>query len=84
MRASGIVVHLGAPGCAELGDRGLVDTSACCEACHSAEGYSPGFMLGPCRVVLPGGEQTFVCCRTRRQLLRDRQDGREAKEMIGT
>lgn len=59
---------MGTLGCAELAERGLLDGAACCEACHSAEGYAPGFVLGPCRVVLPGGGVAFVCCSSRGHL----------------
>ena len=85
MRALGIVRSPAAPGCAELAERGLVDASGCCEACHSAEDHAPGFVLGPCRVVSPDGEEAFVCCQVREQVLRGqgRSGPREVEEMIG-
>lgn len=54
--------------CEELGRRELVDTSACCEVCHSANGYAGALPLGPCLAVLPGGDEALVCCAVRNQL----------------
>jgi hypothetical protein len=46
-----------AVGCWELRSMGLVGISRCCETCHSAERYSWGGSLGPCRARLPDGRQ---------------------------
>jgi hypothetical protein len=56
-------------GCWELRSMGLVDISRRCETCHSAERYSWGASLGPCRARGPDGRQTFVCCASKKQLL---------------
>ncbi len=56
-------------GCEELGMMGLVDTSGCCERCHSAERHVSERFSGPCRAKLPDGGEAFVCCAARRQLL---------------
>jgi len=58
-----------AVGCEEAGRLGLMDTSACCEICHSAERYVPCLPLGPCRASLPGGGEALVCCTGKKQLL---------------
>lgn len=54
--------------CRGLGQVDLLDTSECCETCHSAESHVPGY-LGPCRVVLADGRAAFVCCAAKKQLL---------------
>ena len=59
-----------AVGCEELGRMGLVDTSECCEQCHHAERYAPGLVAGPCRTMLPDGKTAFVCCTSKKRLLR--------------
>lgn len=56
-------------GCEELGRMDFVDTSGCCERCHSAERHVRDDFRGPCRVALPDGREAFVCCAARRQLL---------------
>lgn len=61
-------------GCEELKRMGLLDTSWCCEICHSAERYV-AFALGPCHVALPDGGDAFVCCAGKKQLLTSRQGG---------
>ena len=80
MQNGEIVRHAGAPGCFELGEAGLVDTSACCGTCHSAEGYADGLVLGPCRATLPGGEEAFVCCSSKKRLLREGGPDRDPHE----
>lgn len=57
--------------CADLEGMRLLDTSGCCETCHSAEGQTlDGVVsLGPCRATLPDGRLAFVCCAARKQLL---------------
>src|SRR5215217_533040 len=42
-------------GCWELKSMGLVDISRCCETCYSAERYSWGGSLGPCRARVADG-----------------------------
>jgi hypothetical protein len=56
-------------GCEELGRMGLLDASACCRICHSADGRAPAAALGPCYVALPDGEDAYVCCAGKKQLL---------------
>ena len=70
MRTTQVEGYVGALGCAELGRTGLVNTIECCEVCHSAERYA-AFALGPCRVTLSDGRRAFVCCFSKKQLLRD-------------
>ncbi len=60
-------------GCEELGMMDLVDTSGCCERCHSAERHLRGGYRGPCRAKLPDGREAFVCCAARRQLLGEKK-----------
>ncbi len=57
--------------CADLEKMRLLDTSGCCETCHSAEGHALDGLasLGPCRATLPDGRVAFVCCAGRKQLL---------------
>ena len=55
-------------GCEELGRVGLLDASVCCRICHSADGRSAA-VLGPCYVALPDGDDAFVCCAGKKQLL---------------
>ena len=55
-------------GCEELGRVGLLDASRCCKICHSADGKSAA-ALGPCYVALPDGDDAFVCCAAKKQLL---------------
>jgi hypothetical protein len=63
------VGRVSAVGCEELGRLGLVDTSVCCEICHSVGLHATGVsLLGPCRATLPGGGEAFVCCAGKRQL----------------
>ncbi len=59
------------PCCADLEETGLLDTSGCCETCHSAESLALNGVvsLGPCRATLPDGRVAFVCCAARKQLL---------------
>ena len=52
-----------------MGQMGRVDISGCCETCHSAERYSWGGSLGPCRARLPDGRQALVYCASKKQLL---------------
>ena len=73
----GGVVRSSAVGCEELGQMGRVDISGCCETCHSAERYSWGGSLGPCRARLPDGRQAFVCCASKKRLL-----GRRARDGV--
>ncbi len=56
--------------CADLEGMELLDTSGCCETCHSAEGLTlDGVVsLGPCRATIPDGKVVFVCCAARKQL----------------
>lgn len=61
--------RVSAVGCEELGQLGLMDTSSCCEICHSVERLVPGVFLGPCRAPLPDGEEALVCCTGKEQLL---------------
>ena len=57
-------------GCATLGEEGLLDTSGCCDLCHSVEEHGRGrFLPGPCRVVLPDGRTASVCCAAKKALL---------------
>lgn len=63
------VGRVSAVGCEELGRLGLMDTSACCEICHSVERHVPGATLGPCRASLPDGREALVCCMGKKQLL---------------
>lgn len=64
----------GAVGCVELGKLGLLDTSGCCELCHSAVEYAPGcFCLGPCHARLPDGRTASVCCASKKRLVREDQ-----------
>lgn len=58
-----------AVGCRELGMRDLVDTSGCCEVCHSADRHAP-IVFGPCQATLPDGREALVCCGIKKQLLR--------------
>ena len=57
--------------CSDLEGMELLDTSKCCEKCHSAEDHTiDGVVaLGPCRARLPDGRLAFVCCAARKQLL---------------
>jgi hypothetical protein len=61
--------YVEALGCAELARIRLVNTLEDCEVCHSAERYAT-FALGPCRATLPDGREAFVCCSSKKQLLR--------------
>ena len=70
MRATQVEGYVEALGCVELGRTGLVDTIECCEICHSAERYA-AFALGPCRVTLYDGRRAFVCCSSKKRLLRE-------------
>ncbi|MGH3086167.1 MAG: hypothetical protein ACRDSJ_02465, partial [Rubrobacteraceae bacterium] len=54
-----------AAGCEELESLSLVDTSECCEICHSADVADS---MGPCRVALPDGRVARVCCAAKRKL----------------
>ena len=63
------VARASALGCKELERMSLVDTSGCCERCHSPNSYALGGSLGPCRVALPDGGEALVCCTTKKQLL---------------
>jgi hypothetical protein len=58
-----------AMGCWELGQMDLIETSRCCEVCHSADEYAPVGSLGPCHTMLPDGTEAMVCCSGRKQLL---------------
>ena len=58
-----------AVGCQELARANQLDTSLCCEICHSADGHSPIGALGPCHLTLPDGRTASVCCAGRKQLL---------------
>ena len=67
----GTLARIGGPeavGCEELGRREMVDTSACCAICHSADGYAGALPLGPCPAMLTGGGEALVCCAARNQL----------------
>jgi len=64
--------HRTAVGCEELGRAGLMDTSGCCEICHSADERPLIGTLGPCRVPLPDGREARVCCAGKKQLLKRR------------
>ena len=57
--------------CPDLEGMGLLDTTVCCEMCHSAEGHALDGVasLGPCRATLPDGRVAFVCYVARKQLL---------------
>ena len=55
--------------CEELERMGLVDTSGCCERCHSTERYAPGLVAGPCRASTPDGRAALVCCASKKHLL---------------
>lgn len=57
-----------APGCVELDRLGLLDTSTCCEICHSADARPMIGILGPCSVRLPDGREARVCCAAKKQL----------------
>ena len=60
-----------AVGCEELGRLGLLDTSGCCELCHTAEKYMKGrSFLGPCHATLPDGRTASVCCAGKKRLIR--------------
>ncbi len=78
MRAIETLHRVEATGCADLGERGLVDTARCCEACHSADIYAPGPVPGPCRAGLPDGEEVSVCCSAKGQMRRTERDGNTA------
>ncbi len=56
--------------CSDLERMELLNTSKCCDTCHSAEGHTlEGVVaLGPCRATLPDGRLAFVCCTARKQL----------------
>ena len=69
MRSTEVEGYVEALGCAALGRAELVATLLCCEVCHSAEKYTFS-ALGPCRVTLPDGREAFVCCSSKKQLLR--------------
>lgn len=56
-------------GCEELGERGLIETSRCCEICHSADEYTAVGSMGPCHATLSDGQEAMVCCSARKQLL---------------
>ena len=57
-------------GCEELGRLGLLDTSGCCELCHTTEKYTRGrYFLGPCHVALPDGRTASVCCASKKRLI---------------
>lgn len=72
MQTSARDFRTSAAGCGELGVMGLVDTSECCEICHSADGSDS---LGPCRVALPDGRVARVCCAAKRRLAAERDEG---------
>ncbi|CAN5568539.1 hypothetical protein BH24ACT21_BH24ACT21_15960 [soil metagenome] len=55
-------------GCEELGQKGLIETSQCCERCHSADEYASVGSLGPCRATLSDGLEAMICCSGRKQL----------------
>lgn len=57
-------------GCGELGEAGLLDVGGCCEICHSTDAYPMLRVGGPCRVMLAGGGEAFVCCLGKRVLLK--------------
>lgn len=59
------------PGCRELGINGWLDTSGCCERCHSA-GENIVDSLGPCSTMLPDGTEVFVCCAGKKQIMESR------------
>lgn len=61
----------GVPGCQEMGIKGWLDTSACCERCHSAGEHMEG-ALGPCSASLPDGTEVFVCCAGKKQIMESR------------
>jgi len=52
----------------DLGEAGSLDTGECYGTCHSADAYSMVRVMGPCRVMLPGGGEALVCCSGRRTL----------------
>ena len=74
MRTTEVEGYAEALGCAVLGRAELVDTLKCCEVCHSAAKYTFS-VLGPCRVTLPDGREAFVCCSSKKRLLRGMSPG---------
>ncbi len=79
--------RVGALGCEELGRLGLMDTSVCCEICHSVEQHVTGIRLGPCRAPAPGGGEALVCCVGKKQLLAaaaadDAREGQDAGRIV--
>lgn len=72
MRTFEEISSITAVGCQEAGRLGLIETSLCCEICHSADERPMTGALGPCRVPLSDGRQASVCCSAKRQLLEAR------------
>jgi hypothetical protein len=64
------ITRTSALSCSDLEGMGLLDTTECCETCHSAEGHAlDGVVsLGHCRATLSDGREAFVCCAARKQL----------------
>lgn len=61
-------IQKSAMGCEELGQMGLIETSRCCDICHSADVYSSIGSMGPCHATLSDGREAMVCCSGRKQL----------------
>jgi hypothetical protein len=61
---------VGAVGCSELGEMGLLNVDLCCERCHAADRFAIDGMaaLGPCREALADGRIALVCCEVRKAL----------------
>lgn len=72
MRTYEEATDITAVGCQEAGRMGLIETSMCCEICHSADDGPLIGVLGPCYVPLSDGRQARVCCAAKRQLLEAR------------
>jgi hypothetical protein len=69
MQATSRFGRVSAVGCEELGRLGHMDTSVCCEICHSVDQHVTGIPLGPCHVPAPGGGEALVCCVGKKQLV---------------
>ena len=69
MRTVAMGALVDAVGCEELGRTGMLDVSECSEACHCAERYVLGCMMGLCRAEFPAEGEALVCCSEKKQLL---------------